>query len=46
MTKPEFLTSCLERFIDPALALENENVCEALKNKDDAKVIYLLDNEF
>lgn len=46
MTKLEFMAQCGERCIDPSIALENDDIVEALKAKDDAKVLELLDNEF
>ena len=42
----EFETLCGELLINPELALENENIIEALKNRDDEKVIELLENDF
>jgi len=33
MTKLQFLALCGELLIDPALALENENVCQALRDR-------------
>ena len=46
MTKNEFITLCLERTIDPSLALENDAIVEALQDKDDSKVVELLNTEF
>ena len=46
MTKPEFLALCLERSIDPALALESDAVIAALRAKDRDAVIAALDSEF
>ena len=46
MTQTEFITLCLERTIYPELALENEAIVEALKAKDDERVIELLNNAF
>ena len=42
----EFETLCGELLINPELALENENIIEALKNRDDEKVKELLENDF
>ena len=46
MTRIEFICECGERLIDPALALENEAVCAALRSRDYAAVCAGLDNEF
>jgi hypothetical protein len=46
MTKTEFASLCLEFQIDPYIALENENLVEALQNRDDRKAIEILTNEF
>ena len=46
MTKLEFILECNELLIDPAIALENEQVVEALKNRDDDEVKRLLMEEF
>ena len=46
MTEQQFLTECNDRLIDPALALENEDIHAALANRKDSKVIKLLDTEF
>ena len=46
MTKLDFLAACGNRCIEPAIALENDAIIEALQNRDDAKVLELLDSEF
>ena len=46
MTKLEFMSLCGEYFIDVGIALEDENIRQALKNNDDEKVKELLLNEF
>jgi hypothetical protein len=46
MTKTEFMALCGERLIDVNLALENENLIEALRQKDFDKVLEILDTEF
>lgn len=46
MTKTEFAALCLELQIDPYVALENENLIEALQSRDDRKAIEILVNEF
>ena len=46
MTRNEFASECTRRTIEPGIALENENICEALKERDDKRVLWVLDNEF
>lgn len=46
MKRNEFVGECARRTIDPGVALENENILEALKKRDDKRVLWLLDNEF
>jgi hypothetical protein len=46
MTQNEFTALCAERTIDPSIALENDNLVEALKARDDEAVVTILDNEF
>jgi len=46
MSKLEFLSLCGERCIDPDLALENDNLVQALKDKDFDKLLVVLDTEF
>ena len=46
MTQNQFAALCEELTIDPAIALENENVVEALKEKDDEAVERILKEEF
>jgi hypothetical protein len=47
MTKSEFHSLCAIRYIDTALALENENIIEALRNGGDVQEIEeILENEF
>lgn len=46
MTKTEFAALCLKFQIDPYVALENENLVEALQSRDDRKAIEILANEF
>ena len=46
MTKSEFAALCLKLLIDPYVALENEELVEALQNRDDRKAIEILTNEF
>jgi len=46
MSQSEFLELCLERTILPAIALECEEVIEALKQRDVQAVIAALDSNF
>ncbi len=42
----DFEVLCGKYLIDPALALENENLREALKRRDDAEVERIIREEF
>ena len=46
MTSYKFARECAERTLDPALAVENEKIREALRKRDDKKALRLLDTEF
>ena len=46
MTWLEFQSICGEYLITPELALENDNIKEALQARDDDKVKQLLKSEF
>jgi hypothetical protein len=46
MTKNEFMQLCAAACIDPAIALENDNVIDAIRAGDAQRVKYLLTNEF
>lgn len=46
MTQNEFVQACMERTIIPELALEDEDIVEALRNRDDDRVEQLLDTHF
>ena len=46
MTKQQFFTECQNRLISPFVALENEELLEALQSREDEKVIQLLDEQF
>ena len=41
-----FSVLCGEYLIDPSEALENENICEALRQRDAEKVKHILETEF
>ncbi len=46
MTQSQFIEECGVRTLNPALAIENEAVEEALRARDDKAVLEALDNEF
>ena len=46
MTKNEFVAICIEKTIDPALALENDEVIQAIKSNDVDLLVTVLDNQF
>ena len=46
MTQREFYDLCTSYLIFPLAALENENLKQALRDRDDAKVKEILENEF
>jgi hypothetical protein len=46
MTQSQFIAKCEELTVAPELALENDDIVNALKAKDDALVIALLLTEF
>jgi hypothetical protein len=46
MKVTEFVARCENVFVAPEIALENQSVRDALADKDDARVIELLETEF
>lgn len=46
MTRQEFYSACTELLIYPLVALENENIKKALRDRDDETVKKLLREEF
>lgn len=46
MTMKEFVALCEQHTIDPRIALENENLVEALEARDDDEVKRILKEEF
>lgn len=46
MTLTEFQSECLNRCIDSSIALENDNLIEAIKAKDNELLLKILDSEF
>lgn len=46
MTQNQFAAECAKRTIDPSTALENDDLCDALRERDDDAVIRILDEQF
>jgi hypothetical protein len=46
MTKSDFVAICVEKTIDPSLALENDDVKQAIRLDDVFWLIAILDNQF
>lgn len=46
MTESQFITECVKRTVDPQIAIENEELCEALRDRDDDEIIRILNEEF
>jgi len=46
MTQSQFAALCTERTIDPSIALENDEVIQAIKTGDIDLLIATLDNQF
>jgi hypothetical protein len=46
MTQNQFNEACASRTIDPQIALENDDLCEALRERDDEAVIRILNEQF
>lgn len=46
MTKSDFIAICLEKTIEPSIALENDDVRQAIKLDDVYWLIAILDNQF
>jgi len=46
MKRNDFVCECGNRLIDVGIALENDDLVEALKDKDDPRAIEILNNEF
>lgn len=45
MTRTEFMALCDEHLVYPVIALENEEICEALQKRNDQQVKRLLAQE-
>ena len=46
MTYSDFISECEKRTIEVVIALENEEIESALLERDDKRVVDLLDSEF
>ena len=46
MTQTQFFAECAQRTIEPSIALENDDLCDALRERDDAAVLRILDEQF
>jgi hypothetical protein len=46
MTQTDFLTLCLQHNLIPELALENDELVQALRDRDDAEVNRIIEQEF
>ena len=46
MTQTDFLTLCLEHNLTPELALENDELVQALRERDDTEVQRIIEQEF
>ena len=46
MTQNQFNALCNEYSIHPSIALENDELVEALQNRDDDKVVDIITNQF
>ena len=46
MTQSHFYALCVEYYIEPLIALENDDLILALKNQDNAEIERILTNEF
>jgi hypothetical protein len=46
MTQTKFYSLCAQYYLEPSLALENDDLVEALQNRDDAEVERILLEEF
>ena len=46
MTKSEFIAMCVDRTIEPSIALENDDVVQAIQSNDVKVLINVLDSQF
>jgi len=46
MTKSEYIAMCVDRTIEPSIALENDDVVQAIQSNDVEVLINVLDSQF
>jgi hypothetical protein len=46
MTKSEFVALCVDRTIEPSIALENDDVIQAIQSNDVEVLINVLNSQF
>lgn len=46
MTKHQFIVLCAKYTVDPSIALENPDLCDALRSRDSEEVERILKEEF
>ena len=46
MTKSEFVALCVDRTIEPSIALENDDVIQAIQSNDVDVLINVLNSQF
>jgi len=46
MTQTDFLTLCLQHNLTPDIALENDELVQALRERDDVEVCRIIEQEF
>lgn len=46
MTQTQFIIECAKRTIEASIALENDQLLDALRNRDDEAVIHILNEGF
>jgi len=46
MTKSEFVALCVDRTIEPSIALENDDVIQAIQSNNVEVLINVLDSQF
>jgi hypothetical protein len=46
MTQDQFNTLCQQHLLSPEIALENDDLVQALRDRDDERVVEIITNEF
>jgi hypothetical protein len=46
MSKQEFIILCVKYTVEPSIALENPDLCDALRSRDEEEVERILSEEF